>query len=273
MKKTLLSSNRIVKAFTLEVKAVNEKDHIVEGIFSTAAIDRHGEVVVQEGWKLDDYIKNPVVLWSHDNYQFPLAQMTRIGFENGNLAGAMKFAVEEYDMAATAFALMKGKYLRAFSVGFMNNVYEIDNGSDVVKLIENVLLEVSVVNVPANQEALAKIKALDVLKDAEPQDGEPKGDETKPEDKKEDEPKATDEGEGATIAEDNALKALSSNEKTIRRAIKALTDALNALTEADNQVGKKVEHSAKPRAATKKVSVTTINRALRELMEVKRKQQ
>jgi len=167
MKRKLLSSERVVKHYTFEAKAINEDEHIVEGIFSTASEDRHGEVVVQEGWKLDDYIKNPVVLWSHDNYQFPLAQMIRIGFENGNLAGAMKFAVEEYPVAATAFALMKGKYLRAFSVGFMNNVYEIDQQNETVKLVENVLLEVSVVNVPAQAEALAKIKSIDVLKKEE----------------------------------------------------------------------------------------------------------
>lgn len=270
MKKQLLSSERIVKNFTFEAKGIDEKNHIVEGIFSTAAVDRHGEIVVQEGWKLDDYLKNPVVLWSHDNYQFPLAQMTRIGFENGDLAGAMKFAVEEYEVAATAFRLMKGKYLRAFSVGFMNNVYEIDNGSDVVKLIENVLLEVSVVNVPANQEALAKIKTLDVLHEAKETENDKEGETEKTETET-----ARDEKENgcATISEDKALEALSkANPKTIRRAIEALTDALKALTEADTQVGKKVEHAAATRSATKKVPVRLINRAVKELMQIKRKQ-
>jgi HK97 family phage prohead protease len=250
MKRKLLSSQHIVKSYTFEAKAVNEKENIIEGIFSTPAVDRHDEVVIQEGWKLDDYIKNPVVLWSHDNYQFPLAQMVRIGFENGQLAGAMKFAVDEYDVAKTAFNLMKGKYLRAFSVGFMNNVYEIDNETEIVKLIENVLLEVSVVNVPANQEALAKIKSIDVLKEA------PAEEEAKDEEKKNDE----------------AVKTISqSNKDSIRQAIKALTEALNA-GEADIKVDKQVEHPGIKSGGSKKIPVTLINKAVRELLFIKKTQ-
>jgi len=264
MKKTLLSSQRVVKTFTFEKKDVDEKNYIVRGVFSTATVDRHGEVVVQEGWKLDNYIRNPVVLWSHDNYQFPLAQMVQIGFEEKNLAGAMKFAVEEYDTAATAFRLVKGGYLRAFSVGFMNNVYEIDNGNEIIKLMENELLEVSVVNVPANAEALAKMKGMHLMKDIE-EPGEGKEGE---EPKKPDEETATGGEEDATLSEDKAIAALSINSKTITRAIKALTDALKALEEADTQVGKKVETPSN-RAASKKVSVRIFNKALRELRKAK----
>ena len=163
MNKKLLSSEKIVKTFSFDVKSVKEDEYIVEGIVSTPDPDRHNEVVVQEGWKLENYLKNPVVLWSHQNMEFPLAQMVRISYENGNLTGAMKFAVNEYETAATAFKLVKGKYLRAFSVGFINNVYEVDKESEIVKLVENELLEVSVVNIPAQAAALAKMKRMDFL--------------------------------------------------------------------------------------------------------------
>ncbi len=283
MKKTLISSDKINKAYGFEVKSVDQENHIVHGIFSTPAVDRHGEVVMQEGWKLQDYLANPVVLWSHDNYQFPLAQMVSLGFENGNLVGSMKFAVDEYDVAATAFRLMKGKYLRAFSVGFMNNVYEIDNGTDMVRLMENVLLEVSIVNVPANQEALAKIKSIDPLKDAEekpvedetPVVEDPVPDEKKPdeeppvEDKKEDEEPELD-------AEGKAVELLSSSSKeTIRSAISTLTGALGTDSEADTKVGEK---GRTPRIAkaipggTKRIPVKLLNKAVRKLLKIKRNQ-
>lgn len=251
MKKKLLSSEHIVKNYNFQVKAINEEENIIEGIFSTPVVDRHDESVIQEGWKLDDYIKNPVVLWSHDNYQFPLAQMIRIGFENGNLAGAMKFAVDEYEVAATAFKLMKGKYLRAFSVGFQNNVYEVDNENEIVKLTENVLMEVSVVNVPANQEALAKIKTLDILKKEE--EKEIKTEEPTEEEKNK-----------------SAVELISkSNKDTIRTAIETLTGVLKAC-EADNQVVK-VEHPAKT-GGDKKIPVKLLNRAMRELLALKKGQ-
>jgi len=248
MNKKLLSSQRVVKHFTFEAKAIRESENIVEGIFSTPAVDRHDEVVVQEGWKLDDYLRNPVVLWSHDNYQFPLAQMVSLGFENGNLIGAMKFAVEEYDVAATAFRLMKGKYLRAFSVGFINNVYEVDQGNEVVKLVENLLLEVSVVNIPANQEALAKMKTLDFLKQIE---------EIK---------------EESEMDEKAALGVLAKDKKTIQRAIEALTGALKVLLETDKA---KAEDGAKGRTPHRKaggknkIPVKVFNRAIRALLDAK----
>jgi HK97 family phage prohead protease len=380
MKKTLLSSQRVVKSYTFEAKQVDQKNYIVEGIFSTAAIDRHGEVVVQEGWKLDDFLKNPVVLWCHDNYSFPLAQMVRIGFENGDLAGAMKFAVEEYDVAATAFRLVQGKYLRAFSVGFMNNIYEIDNGNDIMKLIENVLLEVSVVNVPANAEALAKFKKLDILEgtvtkgvvpfspyttapeetawDASTIESDVWGDGTNQADYAKihswyDDSQNDDDGDGypdlksayklphhqanykvvwrgvaaamaallggrggvaipdadrkgvyehlakhyaqfakevpafkeytddelKQIAETGNIEAVSteeketltpSNKETIRSAIRTLTRVLNAETEADTQVGKKVEHPSRKEGGKKEIRVSVLNRAIKELLNIKK---
>lgn len=251
MNKKLLSSQRVVKHFTFEAKAIREDENIVEGIFSTPSVDRHEESVVQEGWKLDDYLRNPVVLWSHDNYQFPLAQMVSLGFENGNLVGAMKFAVDEYDVAATAFRLMKGKYLRAFSVGFINNIYEVDQVNEIVKLVENILLEVSVVNIPANQEALAKMKTLDFLKEIE-----------KPEEQKEQQ-----------MDEKVALEVLTKDQKTIRRAIEALTGALKVLSETDKA---KAEDSQKGRTPHRKVGgkkeipVKVFNRAIRSLLNARK---
>lgn len=249
MKKKLLSSERVVKHFTFEAKAVDDEKYIVEGVFSTPAEDRHGEIVMQEGWLLEDYLKNPVVLWSHDNYQFPLAQMVSIGFENGSLVGKMKFAVDEYDVAATAFKLMKGKFLRAFSVGFINNIYEVENDTDVVKLMENILLEVSVVNVPANQEALAKIKTIDMLKGAEMDEDE----------------------ENAEKVFGEALEKIKKSKKeTIETAIRTLTEVLKSVSKADTQVGQKGRTLLKQEGGNKKISVTLINQAVKELLTIKK---
>ena len=35
-------------------------------VASTGAVDRHGDTVAPEGWRLDAYRENPVVLWAHD---------------------------------------------------------------------------------------------------------------------------------------------------------------------------------------------------------------
>ena len=35
-------------------------------VASTGEVDRHGDTVAPEGWRLDAYRDNPVVLWAHD---------------------------------------------------------------------------------------------------------------------------------------------------------------------------------------------------------------
>ena len=43
-----------------------------EVVISTADIDRQGESINQAGWDLTNYLKNPIVLWAHDYYTFPI---------------------------------------------------------------------------------------------------------------------------------------------------------------------------------------------------------
>jgi len=241
--KTLLTSLNQKQNFAFRIKSVDEVNHIVEGVFSAQNEDRHGEVVVQNGWILANYLKNPVVMWAHQHDTFPIAKMLAIGVDGNNeLSGKMQFAVDEYEFAATAFALIKGGFLSAFSAGFMNNKYQIDQDTNVTYLVENELLEVSVVPIPANQLALAKNKGIDV---------------------KALEEKAIDTGT-------EAIETLSkSNIETIRVAIKTLTEVLKVNTETDNKVGSQVEHPAKT-GGQKKVSVKLLNSAIRELLGVKK---
>ena len=151
------------KLFNTKVKEINEEENSIRFVFSTDDEDRHGEIVDQKGWDVNDFMKNPVVLFAHDHHQPAVGQVTELKLnEDSNLEGVIKFAVEEYDFAKTLFKLYKGKFMRAVSAGFMNNKYEIDEDNDTFTLKENTLLEMSMVNVPANSMALAKSVGIDV---------------------------------------------------------------------------------------------------------------
>jgi HK97 family phage prohead protease len=256
MKKKLIQETpNLTRTLIFCAKSFDQINHIVEGEFSHQIEDRQGDVVVQAGWDLENYTKNPVVLWAHKNSELPVAKMIEIGVNAENvLAGKMQFAVNEYPFAATVFNLVANKYLRAFSVSFGNKKYEIDRDNQLEYLIENELYEVSVVNVPADQLALAKSKGLiddggiEKIKSL------------------------TDEQSGAKNQGDlNAVVNLieKSNQDTIRSVIRALTDALKAGAEADNQVRVKVEHSSQE-GGNKKISVTVFNRAIKELLRTKK---
>lgn len=147
------------------IKEVDEEKYTIRGIFSTGDVDRHGEKIEQQGWRLEEYKKNPVILFAHDQWQPAVGKCVEI-FINaaGQLEGVIQFAVEEYELAKTLFNLYKGGFMSAFSVGFRNEKYEVDQENDVIILKENTMFEISCVNVPANAMALAKSHGIDMSK-------------------------------------------------------------------------------------------------------------
>jgi len=154
-------SKMIYKDFAVSIKSVDEDQHIIRAVFSTPIEDRMGEVIDQSGWLLDEYLKNPVVLFGHDHFRPSIGQMVDLAVIEGNLEGEVKFAVDEYDFAKTIYNLYKGGFMRAFSVGYQN--LEAEAGEDGTMIHrKNVLFEISCVNVPANALALAKSKGIDV---------------------------------------------------------------------------------------------------------------
>ncbi|MDP2654891.1 MAG: hypothetical protein Q8Q08_12795 [Candidatus Omnitrophota bacterium] len=137
---------------------VDKEAFTVEGVFSTMDTDRHGDVVLQN-WELDAYLRNPVVLNSH-NYGDAaeiVARMLDIGVVDNKLQGKMEFAVKENPKAKVIFDLIAGGFANAFSAGFI--VLEFGPNGEILK---SELLEVSVVSVPANSMAVAKAKGIDV---------------------------------------------------------------------------------------------------------------
>jgi HK97 family phage prohead protease len=249
--KKLIEYKQLEKQFNFSIKSVDKEKNTVDGVFSTQDIDRQDEVIMQSGWDLTNYKNNPVVLYAHDYHDFPIAKMTEIGTEpntrmpgTSQLIGKMQFAVNENPKAKIAFDLMVGGFLSAFSVGFKNNRWEVDEANDTVYLNENELLEVSVVPVPANQMALAKAKGIDTdMFEARKEKNE-------------------------EITAEKAIAVLLKSQETIQAAIKTLTEALKP-AQADNQDGKKVEHPLK-KGGTKKISVRQLNSAIRELLKAKK---
>lgn len=141
--------------------SINEEQYTLRAVFSTADTDRHGEIVDQKSWILDDFEKNPVILFGHDHSQPPVGKVIDLMYnQRGDLEGTIKFAAKEYPFANVIWNLYKGGFMRAFSVGFSAGKVDIVDGT--VVLSQNTLFEISTVSVPANAMALAKSKGLDV---------------------------------------------------------------------------------------------------------------
>lgn len=141
--------------------SINEEQYTLRAIFSTADVDRHGEIVDQKSWILDDFEKNPVLLFGHDHSQPPVGKIIDLMYNQaGDLEGTVKFAAKEYPFANVIWNLYKGGFMKAFSVGFSAGKVDIVDGTIVLR--ENTLFEISTVSVPANAMALAKSKGIDV---------------------------------------------------------------------------------------------------------------
>lgn len=154
------------RVFPVELKGIDTEKATLEAIFSTSKEDRHGDVVLQEGWDLKNFKKNPVILNSH-NYGDAaevIGKAINVKVEDGKLQGKIIFAVNENPKAKVIFDLYAGGFLNAFSVGFMIKKFATDQQglTDYYTIAESELLEVSAVSVPANAQALAKSKGIDV---------------------------------------------------------------------------------------------------------------
>ena len=147
-----------------KLKNADSDKAIIEGVFSSAKEDRHGDVVKQD-FDLKSYKKNPVIINSH-NYKDAtevVGKASKLSLNSGQLEGKIEFAVKENPKAKIIFDLYAGGFLNAFSIGFIPKEF-----NDKGEILKSELLEISTVSVPANAYALAKQKGIEIEKLYEP---------------------------------------------------------------------------------------------------------
>ena len=138
-------------------------------VASTEDVDRHGDIIIQQGWKLDAYKKNPVFLWAHQYSQPPIGKAVDVWTEGHSLMASVRFAPTEF--AQQIAALYQGGYQKGVSVGFRPLEFEMRRDTKTgevlgINFISQELLEISAAPVPANQNALRKgLEAIPSLGD------------------------------------------------------------------------------------------------------------
>lgn len=108
--------------FTAEIRAMDEGSKTVSAMVSTVSPDRHGSIILPSAWRLEQYRKNPVVLWGHSWYGGPEAAIgtcsTLEAVEGKGLQADLQYAVEANPNAELVWKLMQAGVLRAYSPGF-----------------------------------------------------------------------------------------------------------------------------------------------------------
>jgi HK97 family phage prohead protease len=143
-------------------------DRILRFTISTASVDRDLDSVAVAGWQLDNFARNPVVLWAHRADEPPIGKAIDFGRDDNRLFSAVQFLPPEgygaaSDVAEMIYKMVRDGYLSATSVGFRPIKWDFNPDRDDggffpgIDFEEQELVELSIVPVPSNPDALIDI--------------------------------------------------------------------------------------------------------------------
>jgi HK97 family phage prohead protease len=138
---------------TLSFDAASTKDlgdGVLEAVITTSSTDRYNEQIVTEGISTEHYMNNPVVLYGHDYEGLPIGKTLKLTEMKNKIKARFELAVNEYPFAATVYAMVKGGFINAVSIGGLVKEWS----DDYRTIMQLEMVEFSICAVPANPEAL-----------------------------------------------------------------------------------------------------------------------
>jgi HK97 family phage prohead protease len=141
-----------------------DDDNPLEFVLSDDSPDRLGDVIEQDGWQLGNFRKNPIALFGHDT-RFIVGQWRNVRVVDDELRGQLDLMEPVSDRQREIVAAVDAGILRAVSVGFRPikaEAIDEDEPFSGVRFLEQELIEVSLVAVGANPNALQVAKSLNL---------------------------------------------------------------------------------------------------------------
>lgn len=131
----------------------------VRVVISAGTVDRAGDIVVQKGISLDNYQKNPVVLWNH-NKDFPVGNAIEIKRVGDSTEALVEFFAEGIDATADRICRMvKSGGIKGVSIGFdpLDGKPLKGGGTEFTRCD---LMEFSFVTIPCHADALVVERSM-----------------------------------------------------------------------------------------------------------------
>jgi HK97 family phage prohead protease len=156
--------NNIIRTFN-NIQLRDAGEGTAEFVISEPTVDRHGTIIKAEGWELENYKMNPVVLYNHNSHSDNPDNVIGTGevwMEEGQLVGRVTFEPEEVNpLSAKIEKKVKRGTLRAVSVGFIPKKghwgkREQGESEDIFYFDQQELLEFSIVDIPSLPSAVKK---------------------------------------------------------------------------------------------------------------------
>ena len=143
------------KAYEHEIKRLDENARTIEHMITTDKRDLDGDILEVQGWKLERFKKNPVVLFGHDQSQPPIARALSVAVMEHGLQAVTQFPPELVNpLADVVFALNKHGYMKTWSVGYLPKKFSPQEDGKGLRIQEQELVEYSATPVPANDDAV-----------------------------------------------------------------------------------------------------------------------
>lgn len=137
-------------------------------VFSDESVDRYGDIIRARGWDLDNFNANPIALFGHDagSVENVIGRAHNVRVQGSQLVGDIEFMSAEANPNAEAvYQMVKGGFLKTVSVGFSPLEWEQTKDKSRpggIDFKKQELLEISVVPIPANPNALVQAKAAGI---------------------------------------------------------------------------------------------------------------
>ena len=158
-----LQGKRLDLAVEQKAISIDEEKHRATFVMSSQSIDRHGDIVDQDSWILDHFLKNPAFFWGHRSNEFPLGKWVDVRLEadpdspdEQRLVGTAEFAVDIHDEIERAWKHVVRGDLNMVSVGFIPHRVDYDEEKDTLVLYDCELMECSLVGIGSNRDAMVK---------------------------------------------------------------------------------------------------------------------
>ncbi|MBR0753492.1 phage major capsid protein [Bradyrhizobium jicamae] len=157
----IIWDNRAADGLRHKVNAA--KKNGLEFVLSDETPDRMDDIILSDGWQLSNFKKNPIALFGHQS-SFPIGKWSNLRVVDKQLRGVLELAPEgTSDRIDEIRRLVDADILRAVSVGFRPLETKPRKETDWgVFYTKAELVETSLVSVPANPNALAVAKALNI---------------------------------------------------------------------------------------------------------------
>ncbi len=167
----ILKDGDPVKAMDITVEKIEQLDEGQKSFIAVASTedeDRDKDIIRQEGWDLKNFKKNPVVPWSHNYWAVPIAKSLKTWVDKASKKLLFKpMFDEDDDESMKIFNKFRKGFLKSFSVGFKGVEFKYRNEDDPwfggLEFLQQELLEISAVAVPANPNATVSLNGGDTM--------------------------------------------------------------------------------------------------------------